>query len=202
MARVPLVNEQVGPRRLVLNVEKVGLTEDQFVQLCSDNSDLQMELTARKELIIMPLNGLKSSWRENILSAELTIWARKNGTGIAFNASAGYRLPNTAIRGPDASWVRRSRLDAFDDKQLEKVGHLCPDFVAEIMSPSNTLAELKAKMAEYIENGAQLGWLIDPYHAQVHIYRPGISPEQLDNPTTINGDPILPGFVFNIAEIW
>jgi Uma2 family endonuclease len=202
MARVPLTKEEVAPRRLVLNVEKIGLTEEQFFQLCSDNRDLFMELSAQKELIIMAPNGLNSSARENVLSTELTIWARKDGTGIVYGPSAGYKLPNGAIRGPDASWVRKSRLAVFTDKELEKFGHLCPDFAAEVRSPSNTLAELQDKMAEYIANGAQLGWLIDPYEARVYIYRPGQAVECLENPTTISGDPVLSGFVFNAAEIW
>ena len=146
--------------------------------------------------------GIKSSWRENILSTRLTIWAEQDGTGIVCNASAGYKLPNGAIRGPDASWIRKKRLEAFSDKELEKFGHLCPDFAAEIMSPSNTLAELKDKMAEYIANGAQLGWLIDPYEARVYIYRQGEAVKRLDNPAAISGDPVLPGFIFNVAEIW
>ena len=202
MARVPLTKEQVASTKLVLNVENVGLTEEQFFQLCSDNRDLRMELTAQKELIIMPPAGLNSSWRNNILSTRLTNWAEKDGTGIVFDSSAGYRLPNTAIRGPDTSWVRRERLDAFDKKELEKFGHLCPDFVAELMSPSDTLSELQDKMAEYIANGAQLGWLIDPYEARVYIYRPGGPVECMENPVNISGDPILRGFVFNVAEIW
>jgi len=202
MARVPLTKEQVASTKLVLNVENVGLTEEQFFQLCSDNRDLRMELTAQKELIIMPPAGLNSSWRNNILSTDLTIWARKDGTGIVYDSSAGYRLPNTAIRGPDTSWVRRERLDAFDKKELEKFGHLCPDFVAELMSPSDSLSELQDKMAEYIANGAQLVWLIDPYEARVYIYRPGEPVECLENPVNISGDPVLRGFVFNVAEIW
>jgi len=202
MARVPLTKEQVASTKLVLNVENVGLTEEQFFQLCSDNRDLRMELTAQKELIIMPPAGLNSSWRNNILSTRLTNWAEKDGTGIVFDSSAGYRLPNSAIRGPDTSWVRRGRLDAFDKKELEKFGHLCPDFVAELMSPSDTLSELQDKMAEYIANGAQLGWLIDPYEARVYIYRPGGPVECMENPVNISGDPILRGFVFNVAEIW
>ncbi|PYS55520.1 MAG: hypothetical protein DMG13_03650 [Acidobacteria bacterium] len=202
MARVPLTEENVLATRLVLNLEKVGLTEEQFFQLCSDNRDLRMELTAQKELIIMPPAGFRSSWRENILSTRLTNWAEQDGTGIVCNASAGYRLPNSAIRGPDASWVRRERVDAFDDNELEKFAHFCPDFVAEVMSPSNTLTELQDKMAEYIANGAQLGWLIDPFEVRVYIYRPGKAVECLENPTAIRGDPILPGFVFNVMEIW
>jgi Uma2 family endonuclease len=202
MARVPLTKGEVAPTRLVLNVEKVGLTEEQFFQLCSDNRDLRMELTAQKELIIMAPNGLNSSARENVLCYHLTDWARRDGNGIVYGPSAGYKLPNGAIRGPDASWVRKSRLAAFTDKELEKFGHLCPDFAAEVMSPSDTLAELQDKMAEYIANGAQLGWLIDPYEARVYIYRPGQAVECLENPTTISGDPVLSGFVFNVAEIW
>ena len=202
MARVPLTKEEVAPTRLVLNVEKVGLTEEQFFQLCSDNRDLRMELTAQNELIIMSPTGLKSSWREIVLSTELMIWARRDGTGIVFGPSGGYRLPNGAIRGPDASWVRRERLAAFSKEELEKFGHLCPDFVAEVMSPSDTLPELQYKMSEYIANGALLGWLIDPYEARVYIYRPGKAIECLENPTTVSGDPVLPGFVFNVAEIW
>jgi Uma2 family endonuclease len=187
---------------MVLNVGKVGLTEDQFFQLCRDNSELRMELTAQKELIIMPPAGLNSSWRENILCTALTIWAAKDGTGVVFNASAGYRLPNGAIRGPDASWILRKRLDRFTHEELEKFGHLCPDFVAEVMSPSNTLSELQDKMAEYIANGAQLGWFIDPYDARVYVYRPGREVECVENPAVIRGDPVLPGFMFDVAEIF
>src|SRR5439155_23739196 len=97
----------------------------------------------------------------------------KDGTGIAFGPSSGYRLPNSAIRGPDASWVRKERLGDFNDPELEKFGHVCPDFAAEIMSPSDALTELQDKLAEYMANGAQLGWLIDPYESCVYIYRPG-----------------------------
>ena len=201
MARVPPVKEQVVPSKLVLNVENVGLTEEQFFRLCSDNRDLFMELTAQKELIIMAPEGLNSSERGTILTTDLTIWARKDGTGIAYGPAAGYKLPNGAIRGPDASWVRRDRLAAFTKEELEKFGHLCPDFAAEVMSPSNTLTELQEKMSEYIANGARLGWLIDPYDARVYVYRPGHPVECLENPGTISGDPVLPGFVFEVSEI-
>ncbi len=201
MARVPLTKEEVASAKLVLNVENVGLTEEQFFQLCSDNRDLFLELTAQKELIIMAPEGLNSSERGNVLCYHLTDWARKDGTGVVYGPAAGYRLPNGAIRGPDASWVRRDRLAPFSKDELEKFGHLCPDFVAEVMSPSDTLTELQDKMAEYIANGAELGWLIDPYKARVYIYRPGQPVECLENPATISGDPVLPGFVFKVSEI-
>jgi len=202
MARVPLTSEGVSSERLILNLEKVALSEDQFFQLCRDNSDLRLELTAQKELIIMPPAGLNSSWRNILLSTALANWSSADGTGIPFDSSAGFTLPNSAVRSPDVSWVRRERFEALPKKDRERFGHLCPDFVAELMSPSNTLSELKEKMAEYIANGTQLGWLIDPYETRVYVYRPGRPVEVLEKPASISGDPILPGFTFNFAEIW
>ena len=201
MARLPLTREEVSCQKLVLKLEKVDLTEEQIFQLCSDNRDFDMELTAQKELIIMPPVGLNSAWRENILTTRLTNWAEKDGTGIVCSPSALFKLENGAFRGPDASWIRKEKLKVFTKEELEKFGHLCPDFVAEIRSPRDTLKELQEKMAEYIANGAQLGWLIDPYKPAVYIYRPGEPVKRLDNPTSISGDPVLPGFVFNVAEI-
>jgi Uma2 family endonuclease len=202
MARVPLTKDIVSPARLVLNVKNIGMTEDKFFQLCRDNGDLSMELTAQKELIIMAPKGLMTGWRENILSSRLTSWAEKDGTGIVVSPDTTYVLPNNAIRGPDASWIRRERIADLTEKELEKFGHFCPDFVAEIISPSDTLSELQDKMAEYIANGALLGWLIDPYEARVYIYRPGKAVECLQKPTAISGDPVLHGFVLNLGEIW
>jgi Uma2 family endonuclease len=202
MARMPLTKEEVSPKNVVLKLGNVGLTDEQFVQLCNDNSDLQMELTAQKELIIMAPTGFKTGWRENILATELTIWARRDGTGIVCSSSVLFKLPNTAYRRPDVSWTRKDKLQSFTDEELEKFGQFCPNFVAEIRSPSNTVKELQAKMVEYIANGAELGWLIDPFDTAVYIYRPGKPVEHLQNPTNISGDPILTGFVFNVAEIW
>jgi len=202
MAHLPLTSEEVSPTKLVIKFEKVGLTDEQFWRLCCDNGDLQMELSAQKELIIMPPVGLKTGWRENILTTRLTVWAEKDGTGIVCGPATLFRLPNTAFRGPDAAWIRKERLEAVTDKELEEFGQFCPDFVAEIRSPRDTLKELQGKMAEYIANGAQLGWLIDPYKPAVYIYRPGEPINHLDNPTSLSGDPVLPGFVFNVAEIW
>jgi Uma2 family endonuclease len=121
---------------------------------------------------------------------------------MVLSASAGFRLPNGAICGPDASWVRRERLADYTEDQLEKFGYLCPDFVAEIRSTTNTLSELKTKMAEYLACGAQLGWLIDQFKSRAYIYRPGAPVECLENPITLRGDPVLQGFNFNVSEIW
>lgn len=202
MARVPLSEEQVTATRVVLNMESVGLTPEQFFRLCGDNRDLRLELTARKELIIMSPAGLRSSWRNNLICTALTIWAKKDGTGIVFEATAGYTLPNGAVRAPDASWMPRERWEGLSEDEQERFAHVYPDFLVELMSPSDTLQEAKEKMEEYIANGARLGWLIDPFERLVYIYRPGQPMECLENPTTISADPILPGFVFDVTEIW
>ena len=206
MARMPLTKETVETDRLVLNLKSVGLSEEQFFRLCRDNDNLCFELSARKELIIMSPVKPKTSWRNNLICYRLTKWALKDRTGLVFESSAGYTLPNGAIRAPDASWMLRERWEGLSEEQREekeeRFAHICPDFVVELMSPSSTLKEQKAKMDEYIANGAQLGWLIDPFNKCVYVYRPGQPVEYFENPTTISGDPALPGFVFNVAEIW
>jgi Uma2 family endonuclease len=204
MAILPLTEEQVGADLLVLNVATVGLSDEQFFQLCLDNRELQLELTARKELVIMTLPGGKTGRRNEIICTNLGIWARQNGTGITFVPLTLFVLPNGAKRAPDASWLKRERWDALTDRQQESAPPLCPDFVVELMSKSdkNRLKMLQAKTAEYMDNGAQLGWLIDPFKRNVYIYRPGKPAQCLENPTTIQGDPVLPGFVFQVSEIW
>ena len=202
MARTPLVEQQVMTGSLILNVENLGLTSDQFLQLCSDNRDLRFELTARKELVIMPLPGANTSRRNAIITAELTNWARKDGTGIAFDSAGWFILPNGANRGPDAAWLKRERWDPLPAEAKEKGAPLCPEFVVELMSPSDRLAEQKEKMEEYMANGALLGWLIDPNHRTVYVYRRSAPLQTLENPSTLSGEPVLPGFVFNISEIW
>jgi Uma2 family endonuclease len=202
MARTPTLEEQVKADCLVLNVEKVGLTSEQFFQLCSDNRDLFFELTAQKELVIMPLPGPNTSRRNAIITTELTIWARRDGTGVTFDSACRFILPNGAHRGPDASCLRRERWEALSPDEQRKLAPLCPDFLVELMSPSDTLAGQKKKMDEYMTNGLRLGWLIDADDKAVYVYRPGAEIEILKNPTMLSGEPVLPGFAFNVAEIW
>jgi Uma2 family endonuclease len=138
MARTPLIEEQVGSGPLILKVKNVGLTSEQFLQLCSDNRDLRFELTAQKELVIMPLPGANTSRRNIIITTELTIWARKDGTGITFDPACWFILPNGANRGPDAAWLKRERWEALTGEEKENGAPLCPEFVVELMSPSVT----------------------------------------------------------------
>src|SRR5437870_5057110 len=206
MASVPLTEQDVSADWLVLNLQEVRLSDEQFVALCADNRELHLELTAQKELVIMTLPGGKTGRRNDIISRYLANWADKDKTGITFAPLTLFELPNGAKRAPDASWLRRKAWDALTDEQKEGIPPLCPEFVVELMSPSDRrpvrFRMAQAKMAEYIENGAQLGWLIDPFEKKVYVYRPRKRVQCLESPASLYGDPILPGFVFPISEIW
>jgi Uma2 family endonuclease len=202
MARVPLTEERVSRQPVILKVTNVGLSQEQFFRLCRDNRELRMELSAQKELIVMTLPGGRTSRRNVIITTELTNWAKKDGTGLTFDSACLFILPNGANRGPDAAWVRKDRWDALTAAEQEEGVPLCPDFVVELISPSDRLTVIRKKMDEYIANGARLGWLIDPYEKQIHVYRPGKPVDILDNPPAVSGDPILPGFTLHLEEIW
>lgn len=136
------------------------------------------------------------------LGTRVGIWAERNGTGIAFDSPTGFVLPNGAIRSPDASWVENTRLEAMSDEDREKYLPLCPDFVDEILSPSDSLSLTQEKMREYLENGARLGWLLVPASKRVYVYRPGRPVEALDDPERLSGERVLHGFVLNTREVW
>ena len=188
---------------LVLKLHPViDLTDDEFFELCQVNRDLRLEKTAEGEIIVMPPAGGETGSRNSAITAALYVWSRRDGVGIAFDSSTGFKLPNGATRSPDAAWVQRTRLAPLTAKEKERFLPLCPDFVIELRSRTDPLSTLQAKMVEYIANGAQLGWLIDPVERQVHIYQPGIAPIILDRPANIIGDPLLPGFVLELSLIW
>lgn len=180
----------------------IEMTDDQFFEFCQINRELRIERTAQGELLIMPPTGWKTSERNAEITMQLRIWAKQDGTGIATDSSAGFKLPNGADRSPDAAWIRSERLATLTPEQKEKFLPLCPDFVTELRSPTDSLTALQAKMQEYLDNGAQLGWLIDPLQRRVYVYRPEAVVEILDNPETISGDPVLPGFTLDLREIW
>jgi Uma2 family endonuclease len=185
-----------------LNVQETKLTEEQFARLCQENPDLQFELTAQGELVIMAPPGMDTGRRNSRLTRRLDTWAEMDGSGIAFDSSTLFTLPNGAKRSPDASWVRRERWEALPVKERMGFGRLCPDFVVELRSPTDRLSDLQEKMQEYLDNGARLGWLIDPLEKRIYVYRPDQPIEVLDDPTTLSGDPVLPGFVWQVRELW
>lgn len=185
-----------------LNLKAVQLSEKQFLHLCKENPDLRLEMTAQGELIIMPPTGFKTGQRNNRLSRYLDVWAEADGAGVACDSSTLFILPNGAKRSPDASWVKKERFSTLREDQQEGFLPLCPDFVVELRSPTDRLSDLQDKMREYMDNGAQLGWLIDPFDKRVDVYRLGQPQETLDNPDMLSGEPILPGFVLPVRELW
>ena len=185
-----------------LNVQEAKLTEEQFMRLCQENPEFQIELSAKGELVIMPPTGLETGRRNSRLTRYLDAWAETDGSGIAFDSSTLFTLPNGAKRSPDASWVRRERWEVLTKDQREGFAQLCPDFVVELRSPTDRLSILQEKLQEYLDNGARLGWLIDPLDKRAYVYRPGQPVEALDNLTMLSGAPVLPGFVLHVRELW
>lgn len=180
---------------------KIELTDEQFFQLCQNNRDLRFERTAKGDLLIMPPTGGETSNRNARLTQRLMNWADTNELGIAFDSNGGFKLPNGADRALDASWVKIERWHALTPEQRQKFLPLCPDFVVELRSPTDSLKATREKMQEYIDNGARLGWLIDQKNKRVEIYRQGQDVEILQSPTTLLGEDVLPGFVLDLNGI-
>ena len=177
-------------------------TDEQFYEFCRLNNELRIERDGAGDVSIMPPAAWKIAAENAEITHQLQDWTRMDGTGRAADSSAGYVLPNGAIRSPDASWVSNERLAALSEDQKTRFLPICPDFVIELRSATDPLRPLRAKMTEYLACGAVLGWLIDPTNRQVVVYRPGLPPEALDSPTSVAGDPELPGFRLLLAEMW
>jgi Uma2 family endonuclease len=188
----------VLPRSINLQV-----TPSQFFDLARANQDLQLERTAQGELIVNPPTGWETGKRNRSLTGQLDRWYEAHPElGEAFESSTGFMLPDGATRSPDASWVSADRWAALTPQQLKTFPQICPDFVVELRSDSDNLSPLQAKMQQYMENGAVLGWLIDPQNRQVEIYRVNRNVEILDNPLELSGENVLPGFLLQLSKIW
>ncbi|WP_373524727.1 Uma2 family endonuclease [Nostoc sp.] len=185
------------PSTLTLTV-----THEQLVQLVLANRDLQLERTVTGELIVMAPTGGTTGNKNLDIEGQLWFWNRQTKLGKTFNSSTGFHLPNGADRSPDAAWVRQDRWDTLTKEQQDGFVPLCPDFVLELRSKNDNMEPLRAKMREYLENGARLGWLIDWKNKKVEIYIPGRDVEVLDNPVTLSGENVLLGFVLDLTEVW
>ena len=179
------------------------MTDEHFFEFCQENRDLRIERNQFGDISIMSPAGSETGNREFNLAVQLGIWSEKNGTGIGFSSSTGFTLSTGAKRSPDASWIKLSRWNQLTPKQQKKFAPICPDFVIELRSASDNLQPLKDKMQEYMqEPGIQLGLLIDRKNRRVYVYRPGQPEECLENPDTVNCEPVLTGFVLNMGKIW
>ena len=178
------------------------MDDDEFFEFCQLNGDLRIERSAEGDIILMAPTGGSSGRNNAALTAQFWTWAKKEGSGTVFDSATGFILPNSAVRAPDVSWILNKRLDLISDDQWEKFLPLCPDFVLELRSKTDPLRIQQAKMSEYIDNGARLGWLIDPIRQRAHIYRPRRPVEILPKPSELTGEEILPGFTLDLGEIW
>ncbi|MGD2181412.1 Uma2 family endonuclease [Lusitaniella coriacea] len=201
MVQTPTLLETIAltlPRAIALRI-----TPEQFETLAQHNRDLRLERTHTGALIVNPPTGWETGERNVKFSIQLGNWWESTGEpGKIFDSSTGFTIPNGAIRSPDASWVSQERWDALTPEQKRTFANICPDFVVELRSQSDTLKSLQEKMEEYIENGARLGWLLDPFKKRVEISRPGQPVKILNNPAQLSGEEILPGFVLNLKRIW
>ena len=180
----------------------IDLTDEQFFQLCQVNENLRFERTATGELIIMPPAGGETSNRNGKLTQQLFNWADADGTGVAFDSSGGFKLTNGADRSPDAAWLKLQRWETLTSEQKARFIPMSPDFVIELLSPSDSLKVAQEKMKEYRDNGTRLGWLINQESKQVEIYRLSQEVEVLQSPATLSGETILCGFILNLEPIW
>ena len=179
------------------------MTEEQFFEFCQINRDLRIETNKFGELLIMSPTGSETGNREGNTFGQLWVWSEEDGTGIVFSSSAGFTLSTGAKKSPDASWIKLERWQSLSQEEKERFAPICPDFVIELMSPSDSLKTLQAKMEEYMaEPEIKLGWLIDRKERKVYIYRPGMLTECLENPESVSGEPVLPGFVLNMSKVW
>ncbi|MEH2254377.1 Uma2 family endonuclease [Nostoc sp.] len=180
----------------------IQLTDNQFYQLCRENPEVKFERNAEGKLLIMPPTGGETGNHNFEISVEFGIWNRQTQLGICFDSSTCFKLPNGANRSPDVAWIRQERWDALTPKEKEKFPPIAPDFVLELMSPSDSLRETQEKMQEYIDNGVRLGWLINPKMRQVEISRLGKPIQILASPQQLLGEDVLPGFILNLQIIW
>lgn len=188
---------------VTLNFKRIfQMTDDQFYQLCWSNPDVKFERNAKGEIIIMSPTGGETGNRNSEINADFVIWNRQTKLGIVFDSSTCFKFPNNAVRSPDVSWVKKERWEALTPEERIKFPPVAPDFVLELMSPTDSLKETQAKMEEYLENEVKLGWLIEPKTRRVEIYRQGKEMEVLTSPSSLSGENTLPGFVFNPSQYW
>jgi Uma2 family endonuclease len=179
--------------------QNLQFTDDEFYDFCQANPELKLERTSTGKILIMALTGGQTGIKNTEIIAELTLWNRKDRLGVLFDSSTGFRLPNGAVRSPDAAWIRNERWLSLSDKEQEKFPLLCPDFVIELMSANDEAAQAKNKMEEWIANGCSLAWLIDPAKEITYVYRQGQEVEEIKGfGNKLSGDEILPGFVLDL----
>jgi len=178
------------------------MTDEAFAQLCAEHADLNFEMSARGELIIMPPTFTWTGARNSEIGRQLANWARQDKRGVAFDSSTGWLLPTGARRSPDAAWIFKQRIKDLDPTAFSRYWPVCPNFVIQLRSQTDRVRALREKMDEWLANGAQLGWLIDPEVRTIEIYRPGFEAETRAGVSSIAGEGPVAGFVLELTPVW
>ncbi len=184
-----------------IQTKSANLTEEQFFMLCSENKEIRFERDKHKNIIIMAPTGTLTSYYHSDFLTELNNWNKKNKLGYCFDSSGGFTLPNGAMRNPDAAWITKERWEKIPLEDKKRFAHICPDFIIEVLSETDSLNQLKEKMSEWLENGCRLGWLIDLEHKTTYIYKPGREIIQQTFEDNLKGEDVLPEFVLKLNEI-
>ncbi len=178
------------------------MSDEELMRFCAANDDLRVERDANGEILVMTPAGNRTGRINAEIIVELGAWAKSDGRGYFFDSNTGFTLPDGSMRSPDAAWVRKTRWDALNPQDQERFSPICPEFIIELRSPSDNLGELQARMEQWIANGVEVAWLIDPIEHMVSVYRPGDSPEVRYHPTSVQGSGVMAGFELVMARVW
>jgi Uma2 family endonuclease len=179
------------------------MTDEALLRFCAENDSLRIEREPNGELTVMTPAGSGSGRANANITTQLSVWADEDGRGTAFDSNAGFRLPDGSMRAPDASWISWPRWNALSREEQRGFAPLCPEFVIELRSPTDRLPDLQVKMGEWIRNGAELAWLVDPERQVVEVYRPGAEQaDVLEGVTSVTGEGPVAGFVLELGRIW
>ena len=200
MASQLLTTQETLPLKVRL-YPVITMTDDQFFDFCQLNKDVQIERNVIGELVFMSPTGSESDRRNFNIIVQLGIWTKQDGRGVGFGSSGGFTLPNGAVRSPDAAWINKTRWEQITPELQKKFAPICPEFVIELRSETDSLQVLQEKMSEYIDNGTKLGWLIDPQQQKVYIYRPDTTVEELEHPDVLSGEAVLSGFILELKDL-
>jgi Uma2 family endonuclease len=178
------------------------MTDEELMRFCAANDGLRVEREPNGEILVMTPANTRTSRINQRICRFLGEWAETDGRGIVTGPDGGYTLPDGSMRAPDAAWVENSRWQALTEAEQSSFAPLCPDFILELRSPSDKLAEVHAKMHQWIANGAHVAWLVDPIEKAVTVYRPGEQPEVLTQPSSVQGSGPIGGFELVTARVW
>jgi Uma2 family endonuclease len=178
------------------------MTDEELMRFCAANEMVRVERDANGELIVMSPSGSGTGQKNSELNFQLAAWARETNSGVTFDSNAGFTLPDGSMRSPDAAWIAWARWNALTKDEQERFAPICPEFVIELRSPSDSLPELQDKMRMWVANGAEVAWLIDPSRKTVEVYRPGREAEVVEGGSAVDGDGPVAGFVLELGRVW